>query len=67
MAWVFLGVGLTLVVEGLIWALAPQMVERFLLVVRGLPMETRRLAGLAALALGLALVWAGRMAGGFPL
>lgn len=67
MAWVLLGVGLTLIVEGMIWALAPGMVERFLTVLRGLSTEERRLAGVAAFALGLALVWGGRIVGGFAL
>jgi hypothetical protein len=66
MAWALLALGLVLVVEGLIWALAPRLVEDLLAALRTLTPEERRLAGLAALALGLALVWAARMVGGIP-
>ena len=65
MAWALLAVGLVLVVEGLLWALAPQLVEDLLAALRALSLDERRLAGLAALALGLALVWGARMAGVF--
>jgi uncharacterized protein len=51
------GLGLVLVIEGLIWALAPQAVERMLAALRDLPLEQRRLGGLAAVALGVGLVW----------
>lgn len=67
MAWALLLPGLVLVVEGLIWAIAPYLVEDLLAALRSLSVEERRLAGLAALALGLALVWAARMLGGSPL
>ena len=63
MGWALLALGLVLVVEGLIWALAPRMVESLLAALRTLSIEERRLAGLAALALGLALLWAARLAG----
>ncbi|WP_210527890.1 DUF2065 family protein [Rubellimicrobium arenae] len=66
MAWALLGVGLTLVVEGLFWVLAPGLLERMQEVLRTLSHDERRLAGLAAVALGLALVWCGRLVGGFP-
>ncbi|MBP1805636.1 DUF2065 family protein [Rubellimicrobium aerolatum] len=55
--------GLVLVAEGLLWVLAPGLVEQLLALLRGLSVEERRLAGLAALALGLALLWAGRLLG----
>lgn len=66
MSWALLALGLVLVVEGLLWALAPRLVEDLLAALRALSLEERRLAGLAALALGLALVWGARMAGGLP-
>jgi hypothetical protein len=66
MAWAFLGLGLVLVVEGLIWTFAPRLVEQLLAMLRELTLEERRLAGMAALALGLALLWAGQLLGGFP-
>jgi hypothetical protein len=66
MTWALLALGLVLVVEGLLWALAPRMVEDLLAALRALSLEERRLAGLAALALGLALLWGARMLGGWP-
>ncbi|TNC48012.1 DUF2065 family protein [Rubellimicrobium rubrum] len=66
MAWVLVATGLALVVEGLVWALAPHIVEQLLAALRELTLDERRLAGLAAIALGLALVWAGRSLGVFP-
>ncbi len=52
-----LAFGLVLIVEGLVYALAPSLVEDMLAALRDLPLETRRLVGLAALAMGVALVW----------
>jgi uncharacterized protein YjeT (DUF2065 family) len=52
-----LALGLVLIVEGLVYALAPSLVEDLLAALRDLPLETRRLVGLAALAVGMALVW----------
>ena len=66
MAWVLMATGLALVVEGLVWALAPHIVEQLLAALRELTLDERRLAGFAAIALGLALVWAGRNLGAFP-
>ena len=65
-SWALLAPGLVLVVEGLLWALAPSLVEDLLAALRSLSIEERRLAGLAALALGLAMVWGARMLGGLP-
>jgi uncharacterized protein YjeT (DUF2065 family) len=52
MAWAVVALGLVLVAEGLLWALAPDLVEDLLAALRALSREERRLAGLAALALG---------------
>ena len=52
-----LALGLVLIVEGLVYALAPSLVEDLLAALRDLPLETRRLVGLAALAVGMLLVW----------
>lgn len=54
---VLLALGLVLIVEGLVYALAPSLVEDLLEALRALPIETRRYVGLGALALGLALTW----------
>ncbi len=50
-------IGLVLMIEGLVYALAPSLVEQLLEALRLMPEETRRMVGLAALALGLSLVW----------
>ena len=55
-----LSLGLVLIVEGLAYALAPSLVEQLLEQLRMLSEEQRRLLGLAALALGLVLVWGAR-------
>ncbi|WP_238367013.1 DUF2065 domain-containing protein [Mesobacterium pallidum] len=57
MAWVLLGLGLVLFVEGLAWALAPSLVERMLEALRLLPLDQRRIVGLLAMAAGLAILW----------
>ena len=63
MAWVLLGLGLALVIEGLVYALAPSLVEDLLAVLRSMTLEQRRLAGLATVAVGLALVTLARIVG----
>lgn len=57
MGFILLALGLVLIAEGLVYALAPSLVERLLEMLRALSEEQRRNAGLAALALGLMLVW----------
>ncbi|MFX0540951.1 DUF2065 family protein [Roseovarius sp. S4756] len=52
-----LALGLVLIVEGLVYALAPGMIERMLIALRAMPLEARRALGLAAMAAGLVLVW----------
>lgn len=63
MSWVFLGIGLVLVLEGLVLALAPSRIEDLLAALRAIPVETRRMIGLGAVALGVALVYAGKTLG----
>jgi len=58
-----LALGLVLIVEGLVYALAPGMIERMLEALRAMPPETRRIFGLAAMAAGLALVWLAKAMG----
>jgi hypothetical protein len=58
-----LAIGLVLIVEGLVYALAPSLVEDLLDMLKTLPQETRRLMGLAALALGVLLVWVAKLLG----
>lgn len=56
-AYLFLAVGLVLVLEGMIWAAAPQMIERMLEMLRDLPETARRQIGVLAILLGLILLW----------
>jgi hypothetical protein len=58
-----LAIGLVLIVEGLVYALAPSLVEDLLDMLKTLPQETRRLMGLAALAMGVLLVWVAKLLG----
>lgn len=58
-----LAIGLVLVIEGLVYALAPSLVEQMLLALRSIPESQRRTLGLAAMALGLVLVWLAKSLG----
>ena len=58
-----LAIGLVLIMEGLVYALAPSLIEDLLDMLRALPLETRRMMGLAALAAGVALVWLAKSLG----
>jgi uncharacterized protein YjeT (DUF2065 family) len=60
-----LALGLVLVVEGLVYALAPSLVEDLLAAMRAMTIEQRRLMGLVAIALGLCLIVAARALGVF--
>jgi uncharacterized protein YjeT (DUF2065 family) len=51
-----LALGLVLIVEGLVYALAPSLIEDMLAMLKALPLDQRRLIGLGALALGVVLV-----------
>lgn len=58
-----LAIGLVLIVEGLVYALAPSLVEQMLEALRGLTPEARRTLGFLALVLGFALVWVAKTLG----
>jgi uncharacterized protein YjeT (DUF2065 family) len=58
-----LALGLVLIVEGLVYALAPSLVEDLLAAMRAMTIEQRRLLGLVAIALGLCLVVAAKALG----
>jgi len=62
-SWILLAIGLVLCVEGLVFALAPSRLEDVLEALRQIPPETRRLIGLGALALGVALIWVAKLLG----
>ncbi|WP_299729774.1 DUF2065 domain-containing protein [uncultured Tateyamaria sp.] len=57
MAWVFLALGLVMVVEGLAYALAPSLIERVLEALRSLPIPARRQFGLLVAVSGLICLW----------
>ena len=63
MTTILLGLGLVLVFEGLVFALAPLRMEQVLEALRDVTPETRRLIGLGALALGVVLVWLAKTLG----
>lgn len=63
MSWLLLALGLVLVVEGLVFALAPSRLEEIMALLARMPVETRRLIGLLALTVGAMLIWAARMLG----
>ena len=58
-----LAIGLVLIMEGLVYALAPSLIEELLDKLRALPLETRRVMGLVALAVGVAVVWLAKSLG----
>ena len=59
MSHILLALGLVLAVEGLVLALAPRRIEDALRLIASLGLDQRRVIGLIALALGVALVWFG--------
>ncbi|SLN20822.1 DUF2065 domain-containing protein [Pseudooctadecabacter jejudonensis] len=60
---ILLALGLVLIVEGLVYALAPSLIEDLLAALRTLSIEARRLLGLATLATGAVLVWLAHLMG----
>ena len=51
------GFGLVLVIEGMLWALVPNLAERLLVAIAEVPQSALRIAGWSAVAIGLGLVW----------
>ena len=51
------GIAMVLILEGLVYALAPSLVERLLEALRELPLEMRRNLGLLTVVTGLILLW----------
>lgn len=58
MTTLLLGLGLVLVFEGLVFALAPSRLEELIKIIADTPIETRRAFGLAAIAIGVLVIWA---------
>ena len=48
---------MVLVIEGLVYALAPSLVERLLEALRQMPLDQRRVLGLVTILSGLAVLW----------
>jgi len=63
MSTIILALGLVLCVEGLVFALAPLRLEQILEALRDISPEARRMIGLVALALGVALIWLSKSMG----
>lgn len=57
MGYVLLAIGLVLIVEGLVYALAPSLIEDLLAALRAMTLEQRRLVGMVALSIGVIAVW----------
>ena len=55
---ILLALGLVLVIEGLVYALAPFLVEQMLEALKQMSIQARRNSGLIAIGLGVLLVWA---------
>jgi uncharacterized protein YjeT (DUF2065 family) len=51
------GLGLVLVIEGLLWALVPNLAARLLEAAASVPQNALRIAGWSSVVAGLALVW----------
>ena len=51
------GFGLVLVIEGLLWALAPSLGVRVLEAAASTPQQALRMVGLVTMAIGVAVVW----------
>jgi uncharacterized protein YjeT (DUF2065 family) len=63
MGWIALGLGLVLVIEGLVFALAPSRIDQIVAIMAQIGKDQRRMIGLVAIALGVLLVWLGRALG----
>ncbi|MEO0751720.1 MAG: DUF2065 domain-containing protein [Pseudomonadota bacterium] len=63
MEYVLLALGLVLILEGLVYALAPSLLEQLLAALRELSLEARRLIGFFCIVLGLIFVWCARYLG----
>ncbi|KPN63258.1 hypothetical protein XMM379_001464 [Aliiroseovarius sp. xm-m-379] len=57
MSFVLLGFGLVLVIEGLVFALAPSRLDELVQAINALTRDQRRAIGLGAVGLGAVMVW----------
>jgi len=63
-ATLLLALGAVLIFEGLVYALAPHLVEDLLEMIRSLPIEQRRVFGFLVVGLGVLAVWAAYLLAG---
>ncbi|MCL6708204.1 DUF2065 domain-containing protein [Pseudomonas sp. R2.Fl] len=61
MADILTGIAFFLIIEGLVYALAPRFLVAMARLLPSIPEEQLRLSGLAAIVLGVGLVWLIRM------
>ncbi|MGR3368975.1 MAG: DUF2065 domain-containing protein [Sagittula sp.] len=54
---IWTGIAMVLVIEGLVYALAPSLVERLLEALKEMPPEARRSLGLLTMITGVAILW----------
>ncbi|EBA09331.1 DUF2065 domain-containing protein [Sagittula stellata] len=55
---IWTGIAMVLVIEGLVYALAPSLVERLLEALKEIPPEARRSLGLLTMVTGVVILWA---------
>ena len=63
MSIILLALGLVLVIEGLVFALAPSRLEDLLEALKQIDVPTRRTLGLGAVFIGVLLIWAAKTLG----
>jgi len=63
LVWILIGAGLVLVIEGLLYALAPSLARQLAEAAASVPPGVLRMAGVAAVAAGVLLVALGRALG----
>ena len=54
---VVLGIGMVFVIEGLVLALAPSFYDQVVEMLKDMPLQQRRLIGLASASFGVFVVW----------
>ncbi|NSX55039.1 DUF2065 domain-containing protein [Parasulfitobacter algicola] len=60
---ILLAIGLVLIVEGLVYALAPSLIEDLLAALKNLSLDQRRMIGVLCLVIGLFFVWTAKYFG----
>lgn len=63
MSTAILAIGLVLTIEGLVFALAPNRLQEVLEMLKNMTPQSRRAIGLAALGVGVFLIWLSKIIG----